>query len=41
MNLLDFLKRLKKELSERGDFEIDIVTFVDVLIKLGIAKPKD
>lgn len=36
-----FFKKVKQELSERGDFEIDIVTFVDVLIKLGIAKPKD
>ena len=35
-----FFKKVKQELSERGDFEIDIVTFVDVLIKLGIAKPK-
>ena len=34
-------EKVKKELSDRGDYELDVVTFVDVLIKLGIAKPKD
>ena len=34
-------EKVKKELSARGDFEFDVVSFVDLLIKLGVAKPKD
>ena len=32
---------VKNELSSRGDFEIDVVRLVDILLQLKIAKPKE